>query len=120
MRREVERLADYCHDRIGDSLRAVGYHTDDDFDVVFIREDLIEHYPAERVDNFIRTSRSIHADIHRLDDRMGPPEASLHVLEDGLAIQFHRADDVVVFVTMDQGVGRNFIRFVDECLDQIQ
>lgn len=33
MERRAARLADYCQNRLGEVLRAVGYHSDSDFDV---------------------------------------------------------------------------------------
>lgn len=118
MRREAKRLADYCQDRLGDALRGVGYHTTDGYEVVYIRDDVTEDYPQERVDNFIRSSRSIHESLNTLDE-MGRPEASLHLLEEAMIVQFHFPGEGVIFVAMDEGVGRNFSKFVDDCLDQI-
>lgn len=86
--------------------------------MVHIRDDLVERYPADRVDQFIRTSRHLHTDLQYLDDEMGSPTASLHVLDD-LIVQFHSAGDDVVFLSMDRDVGRNFTQFIDDCLDRV-
>lgn len=113
------RLAEYCEERLGDGLRAVGYHSDTSVELAYVRADLEPMYPPERVERFIESSRSVHRDVEELDDRMGTPEASLHVLEEGLIIQFHFSGDEVVFLSMDRDVGRNFTRFIRECLDEM-
>ncbi|MGZ0746260.1 MULTISPECIES: DUF7522 family protein [unclassified Haloparvum] len=119
MPRRAKRLAEYCEDRLGDGLRAVGYHSDTAIEVVYVREDLKEKYPPDRVERFIDASRSVHRDVAGMDDRMGTPEASLHMLEEGLIIQFHLPDDDVVFLSMDRDVGRNFTRFIRECIEEM-
>lgn len=119
MEQYAARLAEYTKDRIGEGVRAVGYHTEDVFDVEYIRDDLREQYPENRVQRFIRTSRRLHSDLQFLDDAMGVPEASLHVLEEGLIIQFHFPDEDVVFLSMDKDVGRNFTRFIHDCVDHM-
>lgn len=115
----ANRLAKYCQDRLGDGLRAVGYHSGTSFEVVYIRDGLEEQYPADRVQRFIEGSRSVHRDVEHMDDKMGSPEASLHMLEEGLIIQFHEPGEDVVFLSMDRDVGRNFTRFIRECMNEM-
>lgn len=119
MEERAERLADYCQDRLGTDLRAVGYHDADDFEISFIREDLERHYPSDLVEGFVEASRHIHNDVNLFDEGMGSPEASLHVLDEGLIVQFHFAGEDVIFLSMDRGVGRNFTQFVSDCFDQM-
>jgi hypothetical protein len=119
MDQRASRLTTHCQDRLGDSLRAVGFHSDDTVEVAYIRDDLVERYPEDRVAQFIRSSRQIHRDLQSLDEGMGTPEASLHVLAEGLIVQFHYPGDDVIFLSMEREVGRNFTRFVDECIDRM-
>ena len=115
----ARELADYLENRLQDSLRAVAYHTSDKFSMVYIRDDLVEKYPMDRVNQFLRASRNMHTDLQHLDNQLGTAEASLHVLEDGLIIQFHFSGDGVVLVAMEQEIGRNFIQFVNDCFEQM-
>lgn len=115
MEKDAQRLATYLEDRVGDSLRGVGYHTLDSFDVAYIREDITSMYPPDRVERFVDVSRTIGTNLDRLEE-MGHPRASMHRLEEGLLIQFYRGENRVVFAVVDPDVGRNFNRFVDECL----
>jgi len=117
MDKRASRLSEYCQDRIGEGLRAVGYHSDGDVDVAYLREDLESKYPPEKVEQFITSSRSIHGTLQLLDSNMGGAEASLHMLEEGLIIQFHFPGEDVIFLSMDRDVGRNFTSFIRNCLD---
>lgn len=115
----VERLTEYCRERLGEGLRAVGFHTDSGVEVAYIRDELVKRYPPDRVEDFVDASRQIHDATKFIDDVMGSPEASLHVLEQGLIVQFHFAGEDVVFLSMERDVGRNFTRFVSECFDRM-
>ncbi|MUV60346.1 hypothetical protein [Halobacterium sp. CBA1126] len=119
MAERAHRLAEYCRDRLGDGLRAVGFHSDGDVELAYLRDDLKEQYPADRVQQFIESSRTIHRTVDELDATMGDPQASLHMLDEGLIVQFHFPGEDVVFLAMDSGVGRNFTQFVRECLDEM-
>lgn len=118
MEEQAERLAEYCRDRVGDALPGVGYHTPDGHDVVYIREDVSRVYPADRLERFLEVSRDINASLERLDE-MGRPEASLHELEGGFIIQFHRGEGRVIFLAIDADVGRQLSRFIDDCVAQL-
>lgn len=117
MPKRADRLAEYCRERLGDSLRAVGYHSGESVEVVHIRDNLVEQYPPEDVEKFIDSSRRIHRDLEGMDRRMGTPEASLHVLQDGLIVQFHFEGDDVIFLSIDRDVGRNLTQFIQDCQD---
>jgi hypothetical protein len=115
----AKRLAEYCEDRLGKGLRAVGYHSEDKIELAYIRDDLKSEYPADRVEKFISASRAVHRDVETMDQNMGTPEASLHMLQEGLILQFHFTGEDVVFVSMDRDVGRNLTRFIRECIDEM-
>lgn len=114
MKNDTRRLAEYLQDRVGESLRGVGYHTPDEHDVAYIRDDVASIYPPERLDRFIDVLRSVGTNLDRLDE-MGRPHASMHRLDEGLIIQFYRGNDQVIFVALDADVGRNFTKFIDDC-----
>lgn len=120
MKQRAAQLADHSKRRLRDGLRAVGYHTGETADVAYIRDDLVERYPQDRVRRFIEASQGIHEDLQKLDEGMGTAQASLHMMEEGLIIQFHYPQDGVVFLSMDREIGRNFTGFIDECLEQME
>jgi len=118
MEPRATRLTTYLRSRVGDSLRGVGYHTPETSGVVYIRDDVAEQYPPDRVDRLVDVSRSVGDALGTLDE-IGRPEASLHRLEDALLGQFHVPGEGVVFIAVDADVGRNFNQFVDDCLAQL-
>lgn len=113
----TERLAEYCQNRIGDSLRAVGHHSGTDYETTYLRDDLEEGATTELMEHFIKSSRALSEDVSELNRYMGPPQASLHMLEEGFLIQFHIPDAEVIFLVMERDIGRNLTGFIDDCRD---
>jgi len=62
----------------------------------------------------------VSADLEEFDDRMGLPEARLHLLAEGLIVQFHYPGESAVFLAMDRDVGRNFTTFINDCIDEME
>lgn len=118
MEEQACRLAEYIRDRVGDAARAVGYHDREGYQIVYLRDDLEDQYSPEQWGRFVRTSSNIHSELKGLR-RRGPPEASLHSLENALFVQFYLDSDAVIFVGLESDVGRNFMGFVDDCLAHI-
>ncbi|MFB6268098.1 MAG: hypothetical protein ABEI31_10595 [Halodesulfurarchaeum sp.] len=116
METNTAQLAEYLTEEVGDALRAVGYHTAETHDLVYIRDDVAAAYPPERIEDFLDVSRSINEDLSRLDE-MGRPKASLHTMGEGYILQFHRDEGRIIYVAMDHDVGRNFNAFVESCLE---
>jgi hypothetical protein len=50
----VERFTDHLCDRLGDDLRSVGWYTDDEYEVVYARDDVIDQYSDEDVAEVFR------------------------------------------------------------------
>lgn len=119
MKQRAARLTEYAKERLGDGLRAVGYHTEDDYGMLYASPDVRERYSRENIDDLVDTSRAIHDDLAYMGEQLGRPEASMHLLGEGLIVQFHFAGEGVVFLSMNRDVGRNFSRFVQECIDRM-
>lgn len=119
MEERAAQLKEDVQDRLGDSLRAVGFQTETETEVEYIRDDLVDQYPSDTVEEFIRSSRGVHRELRGIDEGMGTPVASLHLLEEGLIAQFHYPDERVAFLAMEREVGRNCSRFMKECRSQM-
>lgn len=119
MKKQASKLAEYCQVRLGDSLRAVGFYSDNDLEMTYVRDDLVEKYSDDIIEAFIHTSQEIQHHLQLIDEGMGEPEASLHALETGLIIQFHYPTEDVIFFSMEREIGRDFTGFIDECRNQM-
>lgn len=111
----ARRLSEYCQERIGHNLRAVGHHTGTSFETTYLREDLEEEATKELMEHFVNSSRALQEGVSELKRYMGPPEASLHMLEEGFLIQFHTPDQKIIFLVMERDIGRNLTGFIDDC-----
>jgi len=119
MEDRAERLAEWAEHRIGGGLRVVGYHTDDDYDLTYLRDDLDDGYTATDRANLIGTIRELNGDVQEFDTRLGTARESLYVLETSLVAQFHFQGEGAVFMSVDFDVGRNFVSFIEECRHQM-
>lgn len=117
MSNPAKRLAEYCQNRLGDNLRAVGHHSGASFEITYLREDLEEEATTELMDHFIESSRALQQSVSKLKRYMGPPEASLHMLEEGFLIQFHSPEGEVIFLVMERDIGRHLTGFINDCQD---
>ncbi|WP_256403825.1 DUF7522 family protein [Halorubrum salinum] len=119
MKKQASRLTEFCQTRLGNSLRAVGVYSANNIEMIFVRDDLNEKYSGDILNNFISTPQEIKHNFQLIDEGMGEPEASLHLLEAGLIVQLHYPSEGLIFISMEQDVGRNFTRFIRECRNQI-
>lgn len=108
----AKRLAEYCQSRIGDSLRAVGHHSGTEFESTHLRQDLEKEATTDLMDRFIESSRALNRSVSKLKRYMGPPEATLHMLEEGFLIQFHSPEGEVIFLVMERDIGRHLTGFI--------
>jgi len=93
-----EELTSACRTAIGDSLRSIVYFTPDDFEQVYLRDDLsADADVASFVEN---ERRGFERRATGANSELGPYKYTVHVHEDG-ALTRVIADDRGVFVTTD-------------------
>lgn len=119
MEKKASRLGGFLQSRLGDSLRAVGFYSSTEIEMMFVRDDLSGRYSEDILDSFIHSSKEIQHNLQLIDEGMGQPEASLHVLDAGLVIQFHYPTDDLIFFSMERDVGSDLTGFIDECQMQM-
>jgi len=114
MRNRTSRLTEWARERVGDGLRATGYHTADDYEVLYLRDDLEDVYAPERGDTIIETVRALNDQSREFADSLSVPQEGLYVFEEYLIVQFP-VDEGAVFMSLDHDVGRSFVSFISEC-----
>lgn len=119
MNERASNLSRWARDRIGGGLRSVGYHSGDEYGVVYLREDIEDRYSTEEVEDLITTVRDLDDDVQEFEGKLGTARESLYVLEDSLIVQFHFLGAGAVFMSVDFDVGRNFVSFIEECRSQM-
>jgi hypothetical protein len=128
MRERANRLARYCVDRVGDSLRLVAVYdaeggNDEDPDVVYAREDLRERYTSENLGRLLDYAAGVHDNIVAAGenaDMLGEAEASVYVFENAFVMQFIPEAESGIIVSFDPEAGTYLSEFVTACLEQVR
>lgn len=119
MKKKASRLEDYLQRQMGDSLRAVGYYSPPNVEMTFLRDELKGQYDEAILKSFISKSQDIQHTLTEMDAGMGEPAANMHVLDNGLVIQFYYDNYDLIFFSMEKSVGREFSEFIEECQNQM-
>lgn len=114
--RAASRLVEYLINAAGEYLRGVVHYTEDDYRVLYLREDLESVYSEDDLTETFDYWR------RRRDDQRGPPFSlgNLHCtaqfFDDALLFHFTQGSDVGTVVTLDPAAGRDVTAFIGECL----
>lgn len=114
----AERLTEHCRDRVDDSLRAVLLYSEGGDDVIYLRKDLQPVYESEDFDAVAVTAYELHDDLRTLGAENVDTSrywATVHVLDEFVAIQFIYDADSGVLVSFDPDVSQSLHDFVREC-----
>ncbi|UPV74614.1 hypothetical protein M0R89_00755 [Halorussus limi] len=111
------RLADFLHEQVGDGLRSVIYHDRDEYEVVFVREDL-EDYDGEEIDDIVA---DLWADSYEQAIREdlrghGPLNCTVWVFEDAIEMHFVADDRRGIAVALDTETFLAQSSFIGQCL----
>lgn len=111
------RLADFLREQVGDGLRSVIYHDRDEYEVVFVRDD-VDDYDGEGIDDIVA---DLWADSHeqaiREDIRgYGPLNCSLWVFDEAIEMHFVADDRRGIAVALDTETFLAQSSFVRRCL----
>lgn len=95
----AERLVRVCRTAMGDTLRSVTYFTRDDFDQLYLRDDLERDADLDRFVDHEWQSYEITQDAYRASE-LGEYRYTVRVFENGYLVRV-TAPNEGVFVTVD-------------------
>jgi len=110
------RLARYAREQLDDALRTVALVSDDDFEVLYLRDDLADQYTEESygsvVDAFPDTS--IVEWQGSGDPPVGERQSVVYCHENAFVFQFDAGDDSLL-MSVEPDVGTKLRTFIDDC-----
>ena len=114
------QLVSYLKDQAGGYLRGVAIYTADEYDVVYLRDDVRSQRFENEVDAMIdRLRQESRAREHRsfpFDDLNG----TVRSFGDAMVMHFPRTRERGTVITLDPGVARDLNTFMSECLQRIE
>ncbi len=128
MEERASRLARYCAERVGDSLRFVAVYDTaggnvDSPNLVYAREDLRGNYTPSDLGGLLDYAAEVHGTIVAAGENagmLGEAEASVYVFENAFVLQLVPEYDSGIIVSFDPKAGKNLATFVTDCLEQIR
>jgi hypothetical protein len=111
------RLADFLREQVGDGLRSVIYHDRDEYEVVFVRDD-VEEYEDAAIDDIVA---DLWADSHEQAIREdlrghGSLNCSLWVFDEAIEMHFVADERRGIAVALDTETFLAQSSFVRRCL----
>ncbi|WP_276247992.1 MULTISPECIES: hypothetical protein [unclassified Haladaptatus] len=115
---ELDEIVEYATYRFGDSLRVVGYVTENERHSTVMRDDVAEQYDAAELDR-IRDELVLSTIDHDHQENlyaMGTPQATVRVFEEAVLVAFDNPDEnAAIIVSLDIDVDCSLVEFVTEC-----
>ncbi|MFB6126175.1 MAG: hypothetical protein ABEJ79_02595 [Halolamina sp.] len=114
----AERLAETCHERVGDNLRSVAAYSPDGLDPVYLRDDIRHMYSGESFARLVGKLTAVQAEIESADPEstpLGPNQANVFVFDGALVCQFPAGGSEGHMVSMEPHVGQMLDRFLSAC-----
>ena len=111
------RLADFLRAQVGDGLRSVIYHDRDEYEVVFVRED-VDDYDGAEIDDIVTDlwadshEQAIREDIRR----HGALNCTVWVFDDAIEMHFVADERQGVAVALDTQTFLAQSSFIRQCL----
>jgi hypothetical protein len=117
----VERFVDYLLERLGDDLRSVGWHADGEFEVVHAREDVLDEYTEEEVEQVFRDLGIESIEKGLLEDlyEHGRLNCTVRCFEDAIEMHFVVDRGKGIAVAMEPAAFVAHETFIGECMRRV-
>lgn len=114
---EQKQLVDFLKEEVGDRLRAVGRYDKDGYDVMYIREDVIEEFSHDDIEEIhhemvLKGLGNQHIEALFNDENL---DCSIYQFETTVRLHFVMEDYRGYYVSFDYDGDTNPSRIVDKC-----
>ena len=113
------RLITYLRDHVDSSLRGVSVYDQDDYDIIYIRDDLRSKRVRSEVDQMIDRLRQETRAREQRSFPFGGLTGTLRSFEDAMVMHFPHTQDRGTLITLESEVGRDLNTFMHECEKRI-
>jgi len=118
----AEELASFLEQRAGDSLRAVGHYSAEEYGVVYLREDLRQQYTDDEIEGIVEELRweSFGKSNQEGQFHLGELNCSIKAFEEAVVMHFPSDGKHGTLVSLDSEAAQDLLQFIDECLSRIE
>lgn len=112
-------LARYLDDRVDDLLRGVAHYREDEFEVVYLRDDIREQRHHDEVEQMLNRIKHEVSAKEEQSFPFGHLHATLRVFDETIFLHFPIENQTGVVVALEPEVAQSLNSFVGDCLDHI-
>ncbi|WP_435175670.1 DUF7522 family protein [Halorussus sp. AFM4] len=113
------QLLAYLRDHVDSSLRGITVYDADNYDVIYIREDLRAERVRSEVDQMVERLRQETRVREQQSFPFGGLNGTLRSFEDAMVMHFPDTQERGTVVTLEPEVGRDLNMFMHECEKRI-
>lgn len=116
-----EELMDFLREETGQFLRSVIHYTSDDYEILYLREDIESEYQDGDIEQVINNLRMESIDTPRQEQMYvhGRLGSTIRVFEDAVEIHLPHDDYEGTAIALDPEATYALHTFVGECLNRI-
>jgi hypothetical protein len=102
-------------------LHAVGHYSTDDYEVVYLRDDVREQYSDDEIEDVVEDLRweSFAKSTQERQYRLGSLNCSMQAFEEGIVMHFPYDDNRGTLISLEPRAARQLTGCIDDCLSQI-
>lgn len=118
----AQSFTTYLQGTLGQDLRAVTVYGPDLSQQIYLRDDLQGRYDSEELTALMRKARAVGVPLREVGSRdtaMGDIQASVHVFENALLVQFLLGPRTGIIVSVEPDVGRALVEFIEDGRDRL-
>lgn len=113
-------LVQYLRGEAGDYLRAALHYSEDNYEVLHVRDDVDARYTDEELGEFVEYYRGKRRQL--APDRpfeLGNDHCTVSVYDEAILFHFTQGTGVGTIVTLSPEAGRDIVQFITACLEQL-
>lgn len=117
----LDPFVEFLEDEAGDSVRAAGWYQEDEFEILYLREDLdsdLAQLVADELHEQLTWDWNPPSQAVR--EYFGSQMASIGMYRDSVVLHLPSADGSGAVVTLDIEVARNLHGFIQECREALE
>lgn len=114
-------LAEFFEDEVGDALRLVAHYDADTLDIIYLRDDLEDHYSESDFEQTFAIHRREKEEAIQQEAVIdaGKHHCTIRLFDEAIVFNFSQTDSMGTVVSLSPDVGRNLLAFVTTCLQEI-
>jgi transcription initiation factor IIE alpha subunit len=118
-RERAEDLTDFLKERVGEYLRGVGFYDADEYEVLYVRQDLRRESLKEDIDRMMDRLRQETRPKENRAFPFGELDGTVRSFEEAVVMHFPLPQEHGAVVTLDPEAARQLNDFMRECVQRL-